>query len=61
MRKYLDERQHAEDLISNDHADLGKRIEAAIILLQHPLPAGLRVDLRRLFLEWTDELSEGRI
>ena len=58
MNQYLRERDRVERLVSDDTADLGKRIEAVIILLQHPLQAGLRQDLRRLFLDWTDEYAQ---
>lgn len=58
MNQYLRERDRVERLISDDTADLGKRIEAVVILLQHPLPAGLRFDLSNMFLLWSDEYSQ---
>jgi hypothetical protein len=60
MRAYLNERDRMEKLIADEYADLSKRIEAITVLLQHPLDKGLRVDLRSMFLLWSDELAEGR-
>jgi hypothetical protein len=58
MNQYLRERDHMEKLIADEYADLSKRIEAITVLLQHPLDKGLRVDLRSMFLLWSDELSQ---
>jgi len=57
MDQYLRERDHMEKLIADEYADLSKRIEAITVLLQHPLDKGLRVDLRSMFLLWSDELA----
>jgi len=60
MDQYLRERDHMEKLIADEYADLSKRIEAITVLLQHPLDKGLRVDLRSMFLLWSDELAEAQ-
>ena len=59
MRAYLRERDQVERIIADEFADLGLRIDAAAILLQHALSDGLRRDIRRAYLEWTDELKAG--
>ncbi|NTS31385.1 hypothetical protein HQ945_08980 [Phyllobacterium sp. BT25] len=57
MQRFLREREMMEQVISSEQSGLAERIEAVAVLLQHPLDKNLRVDLHRMFLEWTDELA----
>ncbi len=57
MRQYLRERELMEGLISDELADLRARTNAAAILLQHALADGLRQDITRMFLLWSEELE----
>jgi len=57
MLDYLNERGSAERTFFDDLADLGKRCDAIAVLLQHPISDGLRKDLRRQYLVWTDILQ----
>lgn len=57
MKQYLREREQMEGLISDELADLGLRANAAAILLQHALADGLRQDITRMFLLWSEELE----
>lgn len=58
MDAYLRAYERSERLIADEYADLGKRADAIATLLQYPLAANLRMDLRRMYLEFTDELSQ---
>ncbi len=58
MSAYLRTHERLERVISDDTADLGKRCDAIAVLLQYPLANGLRMDLRRMYLDFTDRLQE---
>ncbi len=57
IRPYINERHRMEGLIADELADLRVRANAAAILLQHALADGLRQDITRMFLLWTEELG----
>ena len=58
MNQYLRAYERSEKLIADECADLGKRADAIATLLQYPLAENLRMDLRRMYMEFTDELAQ---
>ena len=57
IRPYINERHRMEGLIADELADLRVRANAAAVLLQHALADGLRQDVTRMFLLWSEELE----
>jgi len=58
MDAYLRAHERAEKIIADEFADLGKRAEAVATLLQYPLASGLRMDLKRMYLEFCDQRDQ---
>jgi hypothetical protein len=58
MKQYLRDHELAEKIIADEFADLNVRANACATLLQYPLANGLRQDLRRMFLDISDQLAE---
>lgn len=58
MNAYLRERDLLEKVISDEFADLGKRVDAIAILLQQPISGNLRFDLKHMYLDFCARLDE---
>lgn len=61
MDQYLRAHERAEKIIADDTADLGVRVDAIAILLQYPMSSGLRMDLRRMYIDFTDLIKSGEV
>lgn len=58
MNAYLRERDLLEHVISDEFADLGKRVDAIATLLQQPISGNLRIDLKHMYLDFCARLDE---